>query len=329
VIALAPAGGRVWVFLADGQVAAGSLHDTIIHLKLAEGSPLKVPLTKTRQCGYRISKDRPAEPRPGGLMVYLRSGERLAPAAKAAPKLQLQTPYAKVDLPIGWLLKLESLAGTGGTYRAMLANGSALSGTLLPEELTLKLKLGPEAKIGREEILLFLAAGQPAKPANAATMVMRNGDRLYGHVADKTLTVRTEFGEASINPRTVQTMKFAAEKPGAVALKMWSDTDLAGQLVEPELTFSIAPGGPTVKVKTTQIASITQTSALPPPKLLQRIEKLVAQLGAESYLDREKGQKELIAMGKSIAGLLKKYLAETRDPEIRQRLQEIIKILGG
>ena len=34
-------------------------------------------------------------------------------------------------------------------------------------------------------------------------------------------------------------------------------------------------------------------------------------------------------MGKSIVPLLKKYLAETRDPEIRQRLEEIIKTLGG
>ena len=43
--------------------------------------------------------------------------------------------------------------------------------------------------------------------------------------------------------------------------------------------------------------------------MLKKIEKLIAQLGAESYVDREKAQKELIAIGKNIAELLKKYLA--------------------
>lgn len=82
------------------------------------------------------------------------------------------------------------------------------------------------------------------------------------------------------------------------------------------------------KAKSTQIASINRATADPPAEMLEKVEKLIAQLGAESYVDREKAQKELIAMGKSIAPILKKHL-NNRDPEIRQRLEEIIKTLGG
>lgn len=87
-------------------------------------------------------------------------------------------------------------------------------------------------------------------------------------------------------------------------------------------------GTPAMKIPVARIASVTQMGASPPPQMLKKIEKLIAQLGAESYVDREKAQKELIAMGKSVVPILKKHL-NNPDPEIRQRLQEIIKALGG
>jgi len=175
----------------------------------------------------------------------------------------------------------------------------------------------------------LLIAAAPVEPTGGVTVQMRNGDRLLGKLGDETLSIQTEFGLTKIRSASVLTMTFDAAKPAQVVAKMWADTTISGRLVQPTVTVAIMPGGPTVKAKTTHIASITRTSALPPPEMLKKIEKRIAQLGAESYLDREKAQKALIAMGKSIVPLLKKYLAETRDPEIRQRLQEIIKTLGG
>ena len=52
-----------------------------------------------------------------------------------------------------------------------------------------------------------------------------------------------------------------------------------------------------------------------------------AQLGSESYRDREDAAKALVAMGRSIAPLLRPHL-KSRDPEIRQRIQDILEKLG-
>jgi hypothetical protein len=82
-----------------------------------------------------------------------------------------------------------------------------------------------------------------------------------------------------------------------------------------------------VKVTPAQIASITNSSAQPPPELLKKAEQLIAQLGAESFEDREAAAKALVAMGKGIVGLLKKH-SKSSDPEIRQRIQDILEKLG-
>jgi hypothetical protein len=128
--------------------------------------------------------------------------------------------------------------------------------------------------------------------------------------------------------RGIASMQIGLEKPPRVTVRGWDGTNLAGTFVDAAIAFEIAPGGPTVNVLPTSILSAVNPTPSPPPEALKKIEKLVAQLGAESYLDREKAQKALIAMGKSIVPLLKKYLAETRDPEIRQRIQAVLEQLG-
>jgi hypothetical protein len=58
------------------------------------------------------------------------------------------------------------------------------------------------------------------------------------------------------------------------------------------------------------------------------IEKLIAQLGAESYEDRQAASKKLRELGKSISPLLRKHLTNS-DPEVRQRIEDILEQLGG
>jgi len=166
------------------------------------------------------------------------------------------------------------------------------------------------------------------KPTGPATVQMRNGDRLFGRIAERALTIRTEFGELKVHATSVLTMTFDATKPAQVVAKMWGNTTIRGRLVQPTVTVAITPNGPAVKAKTTQIVSITRSSVLPPPEVLKKARQFIAQLGAESFEDRETAAKALIAMGKGVVGVLKTNLA-SRDPEIRQRLEQIIKALNG
>ncbi len=121
VIGLAPAKGEsgVWLLLADGQAIIGKLKHAVIHLKLAIGSTLDIPLSSLRECSYRISDAKPAAKGASGPMILLRNGQRLA-WTDLKQQMQLLTPYGKIPLPIDILVGID---WTGRDYRVRTANG--------------------------------------------------------------------------------------------------------------------------------------------------------------------------------------------------------------
>ena len=60
-----------------------------------------------------------------------------------------------------------------------------------------------------------------------------------------------------------------------------------------------------------------------PPKLAKKARLLIAQLGAESYKDREAATKALEAIGRRIVPLLRRY-RDNGDPEIRVRVEHLL-----
>jgi hypothetical protein len=323
VVALAPAGKKLWVMLADWQVLLGKPDRTDLSLDLPGGSVLKIPLARIRQCGYRITRSKPASTSPSGPMIILRSGQRLAPASAAVPALHLRTAYATVALPPTGLIGIRPARGASdGLHRAVLAVGSTLTGTLTLQTLDVKLALGPVATVRREEVFGLTGRGKGAAPTGDAVMTMRNGDRLVGLLAHKALTVRTEFGLVKVFPISVLTATFSATKAGAVVMTMWDGSTHEGQFVEPALTF-LSAGGPAVKVAPTHVASVTRRYALSGPEVVKKVKKLIARLGAESYPDREAATEELVEMGKSIVPLLEKH-RNNPDAEVRQRIEGIL-----
>ena len=103
------------------------------------------------------------------------------------------------------------------------------------------------------------------KPTGPATVKMRNGDQLFGKIADQMLTIRTEFGDIKSRPANLMSMVFDPKKTGQVKAKTWDGATISGRLVAPTVTVSIGADGPTVTVPAAQIASIINSSAQPPP----------------------------------------------------------------
>jgi len=316
-------GGRTVLLLTDGQVLIGKLHEAAVRIRLTGGSVMRVPVGSVRQCGYRISKARPAAGVAAGTMLVLDSGERLALAGPAETTLPLTTPHGRIRLPLCSLLRLDEIDPQGRTHRARLLNGSTLSGALPAEKLTFRLRLGPELKVGRQALRRLVCPARPVEPIGGTTVTMRNGDRLLGRVADNALTVRTDFGDAKILPASVLKMTFDANRPGALNARMWDGTALSGQLAQPAVTFATAPGGPTLKLAPARIATIVRPAALPPPAETKKIEAIIARLGSESYKDRQAASEALTKLGSKIAPLLRRHLNHA-DPEVRQRIEAIL-----
>jgi len=315
------------MILADGQVVKGRLPDQAIVVKTEADSTLTIPIHKLREFSYRVNEARPATAASAGPLVILRDGQRLRLAATEAP-LQLAADWGEVLLASKVLLRVTAAGQDGARHRAYLAGGSTVTGTLA-EKLALKLALGPRLSIARTQVWRITGTAEPASVPAATTVLLRNRDRLIGRLAVKSLTLQTEYGRMKIRAAGIESVTIDPNKAGEATVLCWNATRLKGKLVEATVAVEVLPGGPKVAVPIAMIASITQTSPSPPPEMLKKIAGLAAQLGAESYKDRQAAEEALVKMGGGIEGILKRYLKAESDPEIRLRLERIIKALGG
>jgi hypothetical protein len=61
------------------------------------------------------------------------------------------------------------------------------------------------------------------------------------------------------------------------------------------------------------------------PEEVERIRRLIAQLGAEEFQKREEAEREILKIGKKALGLLQEVLTTTEDAEIRLRCKKLMK----
>ncbi|MCY2927347.1 MAG: hypothetical protein NT031_18305 [Planctomycetota bacterium] len=329
VAGLAPAGGSgSWLVLADGQRLLGPLAEPALRIKLSVGATLSIPLARIRQAGYRLP-DRPAEPATLPLAI-LRDGQRVL-VSEISPALTLRTDCGEVAMAPRGLRSLEPAPAPAppGAHRATFLNGSTLTGRIGPDKFNLTLALGVRAFVEREQFQGLLSPGGPSQLApEAATLLLRNGDKLIGLVEDANLTVAHEFGPVAFPPGAAKALTFAPAGGAAVAVELWDGSRLTGRLTDPAVTFTVSGFGPTVKAPAAQIAAITRAVALPPPEVLDKVEGLIRQLGSGTAAAREAATRALAGMGKGIAPILRRYGADP-DPEIAQRIQIILTDLGA
>ncbi|MHC4983418.1 MAG: HEAT repeat domain-containing protein [Planctomycetota bacterium] len=318
---------RVRVLTTDGQVISGSASEAVVNMRmLSGGEMLRVPLTRIKQWSFRISESRPSEVEFSGPVAILRTGDRLTFDAEAT-KLMFHTRHGTVQLKSQELLEINMDNPANAVHRAVFINGSQLGGLLEPAEVALFLKIGPKLTLRRELIGKIVFAQEEDANPMMARIVLSNDDELFGELTDESFQIVTDFGSVSAERREIRTITFGPAELGGVAMRLWDGTVHRGQLQQEYVGFAIRPG-PELKIPTGQIISIARSQALPPEETVRRIERLVAQLGAESYKDREAATEALIKLGPGILPLLREQL-DNSDPEIRVRVEEIVERLSG
>jgi len=330
VIGMASSGGedgRFRVLLAGGQVIAGRMADDAkVQLAMPAGGTLQVPFGDVRQCSYRISKDRPEDIDFAGPLMILRTGDRVAFQGESA-QLKLRTRYGVVDLAAKDLLNISLDNPGNAVHRVTFLNGSQLAGFLEPEKIPVTLKLGPKLAVDRHLVARIQFASEEKTDATLDSATLSNGDELLGRLAAEKLTLKTDYGPVRLRPENIRAMAFSRTHLGRAALELWDGSVLRGQCGSDTLAFEITPG-PTVRIYIGQLVHVRRSQALPPKEIREKLQRLVGQLGAESYKDRQAATEALVKMGKGVVPMLKKYLT-TSDPEVRQRIEEIIERLGG
>ncbi len=318
---------RFRVLLAGGQIIAGAVKtDAKIKLTMPAGGNLEVPFPDIQQCSYSISPERPEDSPFKSPMMILRTGDRVAFQGSAVA-LRLRTRHGVIDLKAGDLMSITMDNPGNGIHRVTFLNGSHLGGFLEPESMPVTLALGPKLTIPRNLISEMYFAADEKPDATLDSVELSNGDALYGHLVSEDLTVQTQYGQVKLKPENVKVIALSPTHLGRVAMLLWDGTVLRGQCKQEVLSFKIDPG-PTLDLYIGQCVQLGRNQALPPKEIRDKLLKLVGQLGAESYKDRQAASKGLIKMGKGIVPLLQKHLTAS-DPEIRQRLEDVIEKLGG
>jgi hypothetical protein len=318
--------GVFQVVLVDGQVICGTLADQKLRLVLPDIGTQEIPLADIRYWSYQVSQTRPQNIKFLGPFLVLKNGDRLAYKADSVT-LQLRTENGIVPLPAAGLLQIQADKARPGVHRVKFLNGSIITGQLEPVEFTAELLLVGKQKINRNTIKSIEFAPDELAVEGLSQLMLSSGDRLLGYLIDQELTLKNKYGTVKLNPSNLRSISRDSARPGLVKVTLWNDSVLHGELPDEKLEFQISPG-PVIKIDPSQITSLVRSLALPPKLILTKVEKLVAQLGAESYRDRQAAQEELIRMGKTIIPILKKHTANM-DPEIRQRIQEILDKLGA
>lgn len=172
--------------------------------------------------------------------------------------------------------------------------GGTLSGTLKEVK-----------RIGDVDVAVIAVSGE---------LTVSSTGRLSSRYGPNTWDIQWRYavnGKAHINLKTRQVVKFnfgtrASEK---------------GKFYTPNAT-SDEPFTAAMTLNSDQLEP-------PDAATTRRVAALVAELGNEEFVTREEATLDLHKLGLSIAPLLKQHLAKATDPEVKSRLERLLKSFGG
>ncbi len=315
------AGGTARFALVGGQIISGRPATESLTLLRGRSGKLTIPLEKTKQWSFRISAQRPADEGQIGPHVVLRTGDRLCLRAEELD-LRLRTRQGVVALEAARLVEIVMDNPGNAVHRVTFLNGSSLGGILEPARLRLPLTIGREITVSRHLVARMQFAEAPEPDDTLTRVMLSNGDELYGTLVDRECRLETNFGPVDVKLASVRQIRFSPQRLRRAVVEMWSGTVLRGRLDGERLGFRVAPGT-TLVLSPAHLVAVARPAAMRADQVRERVEVLVARLGAESYTDREAATQDLIKMGATIAPLLRRF-TDSNDPEVRQRLQYIL-----
>ncbi|MFP4140856.1 MAG: hypothetical protein ACOCZU_07410 [Planctomycetota bacterium] len=314
--------------LDDGQVLCGPIPDQKLGISLASGGTLRIPFHRMTEWSFQITKERPDEIPFQGPFVTLRTGDRLAFDAGSID-LHFRTRYGQIKLDPEALLNISLDNGANTLHSVTYLNGSKLGGFLLPADISATLRVeNTPVTITRNLVSHFELADEEKRDESLSHASLTNGDELFGEVDEQLVELKTDYGTVPLKPGHIKIVGFSPRHLRRAAVVLWNGSVLRGQLMQDSIRFRIA-GGPVLDLYPNQCTSIIRSQTMPHTKILKEIETLVAQLGAESYADRQAATELLKKLGPGTIPLLKRFKQRSKDPEIRHRLESVLETLGA
>jgi len=216
--------------------------------------------------------------------------------------------------------------GPAVTHKVTFINGSVLYGSFADAEVTLVLKRDRKVTVEANRLagLHFVRELRPDPLLSKITTV--HGEELFGALTVGEFRVSTEYGSISVSRTQLESIDFKRGSAADADFKLRNGTVLKGRLSDVTVGLEIAGGMP-VKLQIGLLEEVHCRMPLPPRAMIARIEQLIAQLGAESRLDRKAAIAALARLGPDVSSVLKRYL-KSGDPKIRSGIWQVMIKLG-
>ncbi len=326
--AVSPEDRTMLTLLDDGQVLCGPIPDQKLSISLASGGTLRIPFHRMTEWSFQITRQRPEEIPFQGPFVTLRTGDRLAFEPESVD-LSFRTRYGQIKLEPEALLNVTLDNGANTLHSVTYLNGSTLGGFLLPADISATLRVeSTPVTISRNLVSHFEFADEEKSDESLSHASLTNGDELFGEMDEQLIQLKTDYGTVPLKPGNIKIVGFSPRHLRRAAVVLWNGSILRGQIMQDSIRFRIA-GGPALELYPNQCTSIIRSQTMPHTKILKEIETLVAQLGAESYADRQAATELLKKLGPGTIPLLERFKQRSKDPEIRHRLEAVLETLGA
>jgi hypothetical protein len=167
----------------------------------------------------------------------------------------------------------------------------------------------------------------PSHPAradvdpNLPQVHLRSGDTISGHFRQETIELACADGNIRIPLADLRLLTRQDPDSKEFVAWAWGRPAKRGKPLTEHLVIELAPGAE-ASVSFSAISGVTVAS--PPAKLTERVNALIAKLGADTFSEREAASQELASMGEEIRTLLERAL-DNPDSEVRARIDELLK----
>jgi hypothetical protein len=218
-----------------------------------------------------------------------------------------------------------------------LTDGSTLGGFVTAATFDAAIDAtGQPASFPTGDLARVALAAEPAEVDDAAVPVLRTttGDALVGTLAG-TLKLDTAFDTIPLAADQLRGIAragggadasaAATARTGAsdVQVTTWDGGTLSGRLQDPLLDVRLT-SGVAVRVPVSVLSSYSQPAPQPSGQMLERIRAVVAELSADDWKQRDRAEAQLMAMGPSVAGVLRQMRGGLA-AEPQQRIDAVLK----
>jgi len=319
-------GSRVRVLLTDGQVFSGTLADPTIRLTMTIGEVMELPIQRIRQAAYRITEAKPLHVRCGRPTAVFSDSRVMFDVAEDF-RFVLGAAHGELSLPPDALTRLEADADRPNRWRAVLRNGSVLSGALAPAAIAATVKLPGDrvlpVRISTAQVRRFRWLTPAKAPADATTVKLVDDERLYGRLDTETLAIKAQFGLEDVPVSDIVSMTLSPIDTGLATVNLWGDKVVRGRLLDKTVPFALIGVDLKLQVKADRIRSITTGGALSTRQFAAKIRRLIRNLDSADESERRAAFDELVRTGAAAVPLIRENLGDP-NPAIRQRLLEIL-----